>query len=397
MNRFVWSSDNLSSGEVILRQQAGVALYDGERKTPFVGGELMLTSHQVYWTGSEKQRISLHLGLVVLIEEQSGSWSKSAKIVAHVSPPSDEKHAGVVQSSSFDYVRFSFRSGGASEVRRAHFLRPRIICVNLCYFQFYQEMQGALQKKDWLKMPTVDSRGKRIRAGIVGIERQIQAKHDEADKNISAAFEDLSKLMDMAKEMVALSKSISQKLKEKGSSLTDDETIMFKSHLLSLGISDPVTKSAYGSSNTYHRELAKQLAEVLEQPVRDAGGILAMTDVYCRINRARGLELLSPEDLLNACKVMESLQLPLRLHVFESGVTVLKLATQNDENMATETRQLIDEHGSLSAEQLSPLVHIPVILAKERLICAEQRGLACRDDTVEGLRFYPNLFLEKLD
>lgn len=377
MNRFVWSSENLSSGEVILRQQAGVALYDGERKTPFVGGELMLTSHQVYWTGSEKQRISLHLGLVVLIEEQSGSWSKSAKIVAHVSPPSDEKHAGVVQSSSFDYVRFSFRSGGASE--------------------FYQEMQGALQKKDWLKMPTVDSRGKRIRAGIVGIERQIQAKHDEADKNISAAFEDLSKLMDMAKEMVALSKSISQKLKEKGSSLTDDETIMFKSHLLSLGISDPVTKSAYGSSNTYHRELAKQLAEVLEQPVRDAGGILAMTDVYCRINRARGLELLSPEDLLNACKVMESLQLPLRLHVFESGVTVLKLATQNDENMATETRQLIDEHGSLSAEQLSPLVHIPVILAKERLICAEQRGLACRDDTVEGLRFYPNLFLEKLD
>lgn len=377
MNRFVWSSDNLSSGEVILRQQAGVALYDGERKTPFVGGELMLTSHQVYWTGSEKQRISLHLGLVVLIEEQSGSWSKSAKIVAHVSPPSDEKHAGVVQSSSFDYVRFSFRSGGASE--------------------FYQEMQVALQRKDWLKMPTVDSRGKRIRAGIVGIERQIQAKHDEADKNISAAFEDLSKLMDMAKEMVALSKSISQKLKEKGSSLTDDETIMFKSHLLSLGISDPVTKSAYGSSNTYHRELAKQLAEVLEQPVQDAGGILAMTDVYCRINRARGLELLSPEDLLNACKVMESLQLPLRLHVFESGVTVLKLATQNDENMATETRQLIDEHGSLSAEQLSPLVHIPVILAKERLICAEQRGLACRDDTVEGLRFYPNLFLEKLD
>lgn len=377
MNRFVWSSENLPSGEVILRQQAGVALYDGERKTPFVGGELMLTSHQVYWTGSEKQRISLHLGLVVLIEEQSGSWSKSAKIVAHVSPPSDEKHAGVVQSSTFDYVRFSFRSGGASE--------------------FYQEMQVALQRKDWLKMPTIDSRGKRIRAGIVGIERQIQAKHDEADKNISAAFEDLSKLMDMAKEMVALSKSIAQKLREKGSTLTDDETIMFKSHLLSLGISDPVTKSAYGSSSTYHRELAKQLAEVLEQPVRDAGGILAMTDVYCRINRARGLELLSPEDLLMACKVMESLQLPLRLHVFASGVTVLKLATENDENTATETRQLIDEHGSLSAEQLSPLVHIPVILAKERLICAEQKGLACRDDTVEGLRFYPNLFLEKLD
>ncbi|KAL3192251.1 hypothetical protein MRX96_059227 [Rhipicephalus microplus] len=379
MNRFVWSSENRQSGEVIRRQQPGVALYDGDRKTPFVGGELVLTSHQVYWTGSEKQRISLHLSLVVLIEEQSGSWSKSAKIVVHVSPPADEKHVGVVQSSPYDYVRFSFRSGGSSE--------------------FFQEMQAALQRKDWLKMPTVDSRGKKIRTGIVGIERQIQAKHDEADKNISAAFEDLSKLMEMAKDMVALSKSITQKLKEKGSSLTDDETVMFKSHLLSLGISDPVTKSAYGSGMTYYQELAKQLAEVLEGPVQESGGILSLTDVYCRINRARGLELLSPEDLLNACKVMESLQLPLRLHVFGSGVTVLKLATQNDEATSTETRQLasIDEHGSLSAEQLSPLVHIPVILAKERLICAEQRGLLCRDDSVEGLRFYPNLFLEKLD
>lgn len=377
MNRFIWSSENLQNGEVVLRQQAGVALYDGERKTPFVGGELVLTSHQVYWTGPEKQRISLYLSLVVLIEEQSGSWSKSAKIVAHVSPPSDEKHVGVVQSSPFDYVRFSFRSGGASE--------------------FFQEMQAALQRKDWLKMPTVDSRGKKIRTGIVGIERQIQAKHDEADKNISAAFEDLSKLMEMAKDMVSLSKSISQKLKEKGSSLTDDETIMFKSHLLSLGISDPVTKSAYGSGATYHRELAKQLAEVLEKPVQDSGGILALTDVYCRINRARGLELLSPEDLLNACKLMETLQLPLKLQVFASGVTVLKLATENDEKTSVETRQMVDEHGSLSAEQLSPLVHIPIILAKERLICTEQKGLLCRDDSVEGLRFYPNLLLEKLD
>ncbi|CAN8006074.1 unnamed protein product [Ixodes hexagonus] len=204
MDRFVWCDENLRQDEVVLRKQPGVALYDGDRKSPFVGGELVLSSHQVYWSGSsEGQRLGLHLGLVIFIEEQSATWSKSPKIVAHLSAPSDDKHVGVVQSSPFNYVRFSFRSGGASE--------------------FYQEMQNALQKKDWLKMPTVDSRGKKIRTGIVGIERQIQAKHDEADKNISAAFEDLSKLMDMAKEMVFLSKSISQKLKEKGSSLTDDE------------------------------------------------------------------------------------------------------------------------------------------------------------------------------
>lgn len=37
-----------------------------------------------------------------------------------------------------------------------------------------------------------------------------------------------------------------------------------------------------------------------------------MTDVYCWVNRARGMELLSPDDLLNACKMLKNLQLPVR-------------------------------------------------------------------------------------
>jgi len=32
-----------------------------------------------------------------------------------------------------------------------------------------------------------------------------------------------------------------------------------------------------------------------------------------------------------------------------------------------------------------------------RLLVTEQAGKACRDDSVEGLRFYPNLFLERSD
>ena len=33
------------------------------------------------------------------------------------------------------------------------------------------------------------------------------------------------------------------------------------------------------------------------------------------------------------------------------------------------------------------------MLAKERLLAAEDFGRLCRDDSIEGLRFYPNLFL----
>jgi len=53
----------------------------------------------------------------------------------------------------------------------------------------------------------------KLRTGIVGIERGIQEKHKATDESISRAFQDLNKLMGMAKDMVSLSKNISQKIR----------------------------------------------------------------------------------------------------------------------------------------------------------------------------------------
>ncbi len=90
------------------------------------------------------------------------------------------------------------------------------------------------------------------------------------------------------------------------------QTAQFRSYLLSAGISSPVTKETHGSGSTYHKELGKQLSQFLAQPLKDTGGILTLSDVYCLFNRARGLELVSPDDLINACNTFESLNLPLR-------------------------------------------------------------------------------------
>jgi hypothetical protein len=37
-------------------------------------------------------------------------------------------------------------------------------------------------------------------------------------------------------------------------------------------------------------------------------------------------------------------------------------------------------------------LRISLVLAAEHLAAAEAAGLLCRDDTLEGLRFYPNMF-----
>jgi ESCRT-II complex subunit VPS36 len=72
------------------------------------------------------------------------------------------------------------------------------------------------------------------------------------------------------------------------------------------------------------------------------------------------------------------------------------LASVNNTDMVQKTEAVVTEAGSLTSEELARLAGVAVVLAKERLLAAEGRGLLCRDDSVEGLRFYPNLFLSKL-
>lgn len=54
---------------------------------------------------------------------------------------------------------------------------------------------------------------RKLRSGIGGIEKSIAAKSLKTDTEISKAFQDLDKLMEMAKPMVILAKNISGKIK----------------------------------------------------------------------------------------------------------------------------------------------------------------------------------------
>ena len=50
-----------------------------------------------------------------------------------------------------------------------------------------------------------------------------------------------------------------------------------------------------------------QLADFLTARVERAGGMMALPDVYCLFNRARGTELISPDDLLQVAAQPQSL------------------------------------------------------------------------------------------
>lgn len=134
------------------------------------------------------------------------------------------------------------------------------------------------------------------RSGIGGIERHIKQQQETTDRSISDAFQDLTQLMAKAKEMSQLSKSIASRMKEKGNrEISDDETVVFKSHLLSLGVGteldDPVRRKEFANENKYYIELGKQVAAIMTQIIADGAGQMSLIDVYCTVNRARGFEV----------------------------------------------------------------------------------------------------------
>ncbi|KGL80801.1 Vacuolar protein-sorting-associated protein 36, partial [Tinamus guttatus] len=350
----------------------------------FDSGVLLLSTHRLIWRDQKNHEccIAIPLSQIVFIEEQAAGIGKSAKIVVHLHPASSNKEPGPFQSSKYSYIKLSFKEHGQIEFYRR-------LSEEITHRRW--ENVPAAQTMQVNKSPQVPVRGQRQLAVSVILNDVITLNCNVCF--LLQAFEDLSKLMDKAKEMVELSKSIANKIKEKQGDITEDETVRFKSYLLSMGIANPVTRETHGSGTHYHMQLAKQLAGILQTPLEERGGIMSLTEVYCLVNRARGLELLSPEDLVNACKMLESLKLPLRLRIFDSGVMVIELQSHNEEEMVASALETVSEKGSLTADEFAKLVGMSVLLAKERLLLAEKMGHLCRDDSVEGLRFYPNLFM----
>jgi ESCRT-II complex subunit VPS36 len=378
MDRLLHITAQSLPGETgLLHKQVGVKIYDGDSRSNIDDGTLELTSHRMLM---KAENISLDLFRIILLEKEEGGFMRSDKLVLHLSPLSEAELSMTrpFTKHKADFIKLSFRSGGQTE--------------------FFNHLQKAMNARAWAvkKLVAPKSAKREMRAGITGIEKKLSQKARQDKANISKAFGDLDKLMEMAKPMVSLAKSISSKIRDRQGEITEDETVQFKSYLLSLGIDDPVTKDSAGSDKAYYQGLAKEMFLVLDQPIQEAGGMMTLTDAFVRLNRARGLELVSPDDLLQACRALSPAKLPMDLHTFPSGVLVLRTSNHNPEEARQNLLNLVESHSSLTAEELSQNTQgLSVVLGKERLLDAENDGYLVRDDSVEGLRFYPNLFLSR--
>jgi ESCRT-II complex subunit VPS36 len=241
--------------------------------------------------------------------------------------------------------------------------------------------------------------------GIASIQRTIEMRLNEQEQNIQESFKDLNNLIDKAKDMVKISSSIIDKIKSKQQQLqqqqptnVDDEDDLnkLKSCLFNMGIiNNPVTKDNSGSK--YYDDLAMEIYRNFKQPIADNGGLMTLSDVYCRLNRARGMAgLISPDDLLNSCKQF-NIKFKLNMKYFVYKDTNLHVLQINevlyDDAKLNRIYDCIKSNKCSSAENLSKLLNLNVLVIKQQLLYSESIGQLCRDDTNYGLYFYINLFV----
>ncbi|KAL3696045.1 hypothetical protein R1sor_010121 [Riccia sorocarpa] len=239
-------------------------------------------------------------------------------------------------------------------------------------------------------------------AGVAGILRKEKEQLDLADKNLQEAFSDLNALMSKAKEMVNLAERMRIKLlaaPSQQTSTADEEEVGkqdIQELLLSVGIVSPVTKESAGA--LYHQQLARQLADFVKIPLQKSGGMLAMVDAYCLFNRARGTELISPEDLLQACSIWGTIDVQVAMRRFDSGVLVIQSKSHSDEEVSMRLEILVKQpeamRQGITASDAARALGLAPALAKEHLLAAEMRGQLCRDDGADGLRFFLNILID---
>ena len=367
MDRFQWcDSTQLLPREILSTSKDQIKLYDGDDESNFQPGLMQLTSHRLLFHDSGGSLLSLSLSLIRDLKETGGGLTRSPKIELYLLPRPRDQSIGPIARSKYEMIKLSFRKGGCTE--------------------FYSVLKTQLSNKTWEQVAAVPARG------ISGIERKLEQKRQDAGRDINVAFQDLRALMDKAQEMVTLINSFASRMEQTKGSVVEDETIKLKSVLLSVGIDNPVTKAGHGSTTGYHQELARELSKFLGKVLPAENGILALADLYCRFNRARGMELVSPDDLFNACTLFQGMGLPVRLKKFDSGVLCVVGSSHSESGIVKRVGELVGEHECLSAQELSSYLSVSVLLAREHMLLAERLGALCRDDSIDGLKFYTNKF-----
>lgn len=310
-----------------------------------------------------------------------------------------------LNDDSIESIKLSFRAGGEKV--------------------FLERLKGALVQRKWLlqsalRRPadfkqaaspreSLERRPSENLVGIAGLERRGQALRESNQLIIGNAFEDLEALMTSAKEVIALAERFSSQATTGNGGGSEVNAILSQS-VSALDLN--TTKDMLGSDSLYISELSRNLAEFLTDDtkgiLRREGGIMSLVDLWQVFNRSRGgVELVSPSEFAKAAEMWDKLRLPVRLRRFKSGLLAVQGRDRTEEKtIASILAWLAELHHEppqkevswewrlygrgVTAQETAQRFGWSVGVASEELEMAEEKGALCREQGLDGLRFWEN-------
>jgi ESCRT-II complex subunit VPS36 len=319
-------------------------------------------------------------------------------------------------------VKFSFRMGGERifhERLKGALTQRKWLVRNappIPQPQQSQELSGASRAPGLSQEPPIRKNSPAV--GIAGLEqRGIQSRKNN-ELVIGNAFEDLEALMASAKDIVALAERFATESGNTSGNGSLQDTAILNESAAALGMMTTRDVLSSGAESLYISELSRNLAEYITDDrtsILRRGGIMSLVDLWAVFNRNRnGVELISPMDFEKAARLWEKLSLPVRLRRFKSGVLAVQQSDWNDDKVIARLREWLHELRNqpggdfdtsdgfgfgqgVTAQEAAQRFGWSIGVATEELEMAEDRGIVCREDGIEGLKFWENHFITDED
>ncbi|CAI7620089.1 unnamed protein product [Penicillium pancosmium] len=332
------------------------------------------------------------------------------------SPAPFFQQARIVNTEVSESIKLSFRDGGEKT--------------------FHERLKDALVQRKWLlqnappvpppaqvtsspgtpaatALESPQPAAPRVSAvGIAGLEQRGLEARMNNQMVIGNAFEDLEALMASAKQIVALAETLARESGMATNEGSAETNAVLSESVAALGMVTTKDMLSSGSETLYLSELSRNLAEYLTDDrqgvLQREGGIMSLIDLWAVFNRSRnGVELVSPSDFQRAAELWEKLKLPVRLRRFKSGLLVVQRYDWSDDKTVRQLQEWMEELRQIPPEEPVPWNWLifgravtaqetaqrfkwSVGVATEELEMAEDRGVLCREEGIEGLRFWGN-------
>ena len=377
--------------------EAPVDLHLNE-KPALKGGCAYITSHRLLWADPARlARYSWPLSQVLSLSTEPGGllWDKSPKLL--------------LKCAAGHLAKLAFPSGGLDKALKAAEEALTEHRKELERLRSNAEKRVAAAAAAASAPPPPSSSA----VGLTAVSHILVAGRTEGITLANDAFRSIDGLTALAEEVVKKAAELSARLLAPGAgrggssssgggggggsdsasaapppaSEVDDLSDLLRE----MGsVANPITRETAGSKQ-YVVQLAAQLAGFVRPKVVAAGGMLPLTDAFVMYNRARGLDTVTPEDMLLAVGALGGGGSAGGLRCRSlGGQRVLQLAELSDAQMVGRVEAFLRQGGGAptSAMLLAAETRAPLAVAAMQLELAEVAGVVCRDVSLAGTRFF---------